>query len=412
VSSLTGSLTALGEVATTTEIDIDDSKTSHVDSDASPPTSAGKRRTRPSNDVMVEKEGKQNDDDDSSSPSKRPCAPVFCATCGEQNNATRIHCWRVGCGRVIREAAPDATPAAFSRRALLPTPSPALPAHVLNFGSGGSSSSSSSSSSGSSSSSSSSLTQLSFHQSGNFLPLSTEAKEALREGKFMSTRHYLPQRLTFASLNQTSKVTLEVMEGGGLHARTTQPSRNINTFEDLYEAHWIGIMELLHQFGDNHRIHQYMMLWQTVRHLKEVLKFADAEVIWYYELYRNKHSKVDDCVGQLDPEIERAFSAQTQARMNLLLAKAMPSASAASSSSSSRPNDATHSRRHNVCIQYNNLQCHKLPCPRNFEHICVRCFGPHAADSGDCSLPDPRKQHGFKSRASRGGKGGGGIART
>jgi hypothetical protein len=62
------------------------------------------------------------------------------------------------------------------------------------------------------------------------LPISTEAAEALRKGEFMVTRHYLPQRLSYASLNQTSQIQVEVTEGGGLRAKTTQPPREIKTY--------------------------------------------------------------------------------------------------------------------------------------------------------------------------------------
>lgn len=230
----------------------------------------------------------------------------------------------------------------------------------------------------------------------------------------MVIRHYLPQRLTYASLNQTSQIALEVTDGGGVRAKTTQPSRQVTTFKELEEAHRVGILELLHQFGDTHRQRQYNMLWDGVRFLKEELSYGDAELIWYYELYRHKHPKVSDCVGTPDPDIERQLSLQIQARINRMLASPGSSSSSSPSSSTAtrdRATDPNHARRHNVCIKYNNMECTTEPCPRGFQHICCRCFGQHAADSGACTLPDPRKQPGYKSRAGRGGKGGGNNTR-
>lgn len=368
-----------------------------ADGETSPPLSASKeKRTR---SEEAEEEGKADDD---LSPSKRPCAPVFCLTCGEQNNASRIRCWRAGCGQIIRVAAPDEPTAApappLLRRAWLSAPAAAAaPGEPLL------------SPSPSSDMSSASSSQQSFHVRGNYLPTAPDAVEALRKGEFMTIRHYLPHRLTYANLNQTSKITLEVVDGGGVRARTTNTPRHVNTYEELEEAHRVGILELLHQFGDAHRQRQYNMLWDSVRHFKQELKFSDADIIWYYEMYRHKHPKLTDCVGQHDPDIERQLTMQLQAKLNVTLAAkhaGSGSFSSQSSSSASRANDPTHSRRHNVCIKYNNLECTTSPCPRGFQHICCRCFGEHAADSGECTLPDPRKQPGFKSRASRGGAGG------
>lgn len=397
------------------------------------PTSSGSSGKRKALSLAEDDEPEEKEE---SSASKRRRARIQCMTCGEPNLANRTFCHRSSCGNNLRIAAPDRAPSPapavpHAQRALqlAPSPSPIVamawpPVADAGTGAGAPPPSTSLAAPVAASTAllpnpylgpSNSSSQQSFLTQGTHLPLSTEAVEALRKGEFVPIHKYLPLRLDLDSLHQPNRLTLEMDEEGGLRARTGNRTRSVDTVADLFEAHRVGIVEPLtvfHAAGfeTGHRLQQYAKLLDTCRVLSQECRYDDKSVIAYYEMYRLKHPKVTDSVGEQDPDIERKFAMQNQANMNRLMASLKVAAASSSASAGKgavrNHGDASQSRRSGICIKYNNLECTQTPCPRNFEHICCRCFGPHAADTPNaCSIADPRKQPGYKPRGNRGGKG-------
>lgn len=254
--------------------------------------------------------------------------------------------------------------------------------------------------------------QQSFLARGSRLPLAPEAVNALRIGEYKPTHLYLPTRLTLHTMTASSDVMKFKLDDGKLVAQSAAPSRRIHNLADLEEAHRAGIIEELTKLNDQHRLRQYAMLWDTVRHMKQTLGYPDDIVLYYYEKCRLVHPGVTDCVGIKHDDIMQDINTQlmSQSLSQRASNHASPAAFHASSGSSSTKPAGQRTR---VCMPYNDRLCtaDAGSCPRRLPHVCCRCGGNHASSTpGACAMPDPRTQPGYKPRGNRGNQGRGGGA--
>jgi hypothetical protein len=340
--------------------------------------------------------------------SYEPMVPIQCITCCENNNPASVQCWN--CKRDPRAmlsaspapasafACPSPSPAAVVSVSAAPSLSAALAAEV------GAAASALSAGAGAGAVGFVSSGQ-SWVKQGTTLPLIPEAKEAMQKGIYKETRFYLPQPVSLHTITSNhSKLDIELQDGK-LVAKSSHVTGRITTFDDLRRAHHDGIIPCLTELADFHRINEYTLLWSFVTHLQEMGVSMDI-MFRFYEAMRMNHPGVKDRVGQQDPLV---FG---QLAINLAARPFAGHASSSSSSSSARvaAGSGAGSGRQKVCIGFNDLKCTSTPCPKGLPHLCCRCFGAHAANSGTCSLPDPRKSRDGGSR--RGGKGGSGSKPT
>jgi hypothetical protein len=243
---------------------------------------------------------------------------------------------------------------------------------------------------------------------GMFLPMPEESITALKTGIFKEAHHYLPQRISLHNLTPKPNLQLELEGGQVLLKERSGSSRRVTSFDELSQAHYDGILRILSELGDQHRVQQYTKLWDAVRTMQRD-NFPFEVVYFHYEITRRLHPGVTDCVGEFHQQIHF----QTQQRLvaaNMDRAAHVSSTHRASSSSAASPAGATAGKGRRVCIPYNDLKCQD-PCPRNLPHVCCRCFQQHASMSGECSMPDPRQAPGYAPRGKRGSGAGGKSSR-
>jgi hypothetical protein len=326
---------------------------------------------------------------------------IQCVTCGHKNNAARGQCWYCHADpRIMAQSTP--APTSLSQP-LLPMPTaatlaaPLLPT-PLNPGS------TPSPTAVSTTSTSSALSHQSFLSKSTYLPLPAEAVEALKAGTFKETYHYMPRRITYSNMVVKEKISIEVTDGKVV-AQSNAVTRKITSFQDLELAHRAGIIAELYKMNDVHRIAQYHLLWDAVRELKTRFQYPDDLIMEYYEMNRLQYPGVTDSVGEKHEDILLRVQTEMQARLIRAAANsnALRSPSSSLSSSSTPSSTSGRGRGTRVCIPYNDLTCTSDPCPRGLPHICCRCGENHAANSGDCALPDPRLQPGYVARGKRGG---------
>jgi hypothetical protein len=184
-----------------------------------------------------------------------------------------------------------------------------------------------------------------------------------------------------------------------IKVQKSKPATNvIDNYTKLYNAHHFGIIRLLIQFQDQHRINQYGMLWETVMCMMTQKQFPFSSVLEHYEAARQRHAGVHDCVGAFDSEValKTLFDAYRNDRPASTNRFSQSSNNYTVSTSSTSSVVRPVGERQAVCIPFNDGRCSvtasgvDVGCPKGLPHLCCRCYEAHAA-SRDCSLPDPRR---------------------
>jgi hypothetical protein len=339
--------------------------------------------------------------------------PISCVTCLTQLNPRIRQCYRCGGDPFVIRVFAESYPANASG---VNSSAAASTSNALAVGLNQASSCSTAALPTTSSAASMASGQ-SWLSKGSFHPLSNDAIEALRDGKFKDTSYYLPRRVSvFAITKQDDAYDIMLKDGKVVAKPSVGASKEVRSFEELYLAHTEGIMMLLAQFDDFHRTKQYNSLWAAVMRLRAD-DYPFSILFYYYETSRNRHPGVNDNVGEFDSDVWNQVQLQmARYRANSIInmqARASgfnftPGTSRYAQPFSSGPRDRNNrSRRSNnprVCMAFNDLKCNASPCPDKLPHLCCRCFEEHAANSGLCPLPDPRNRDLTGPRGTRGGR--------
>lgn len=366
--------------------------------------------------IEIEDEGK-NEGHSSGKKAKQSTEHIFCLACNERLNPVHTQCFH--CGRDPRVlpvfagasslgsfgsnsfgnsfatpgfpfavsapipfpslAAPTPSPAASSSSSATPAPTPGA---TVNAG----------------------LVGQAWSSQGRYLPVAAEAVEALRSGEYKEISHYLPKRSTLFEADNKDNLDLR-FDNGKLTLKQQSSTRRVNSFADLETAHHQGLVPLLVSFQDFHRHTQYGLLWNIVRDMIDN-KCPFQIVLQHYETTRQTNPGLLDNVGGFHPTI----LAQTQLALTSLALSASNASIGKSSNSAFRSpsSSSSGSARVKVCMPFNDLKCTSDSC--GLPHKCCRCFQAHAANSGECSMPDPRDATSGGS-GPRGRRGGGGASK-